>query len=128
MIEFINSILVKIIEFISNDLKLVFLNKDDSIRIVILMLLNTTFRAVNDSIIHHKAFDMLGYFFSKAAAEAPKKNWFHKYFPCFFDFWHLGIVLQTLCLVGVVFIATNSLIFVASILVARGLLFNIIYK
>lgn len=128
MIELINSFLVKIIDFISSDLTPVFLNKDDSVNIVIYMLLNTTFRAINDSIIHHNAYKNFGYFFSKEAAEAPKKNWFHKYFPMCYDFWHLGIVLQTLCTIEIVFIATQSIIFVAAILVARGLLFNIVYK
>jgi hypothetical protein len=46
----------------------------------------------------------------------------------FYDMWHLSKVLQTLCTIGIVFIATKSFIFVASILVARGLLFNIVYK
>jgi hypothetical protein len=46
----------------------------------------------------------------------------------FHDFWHLSKVLQTLCTVGVIYIATGSFIFVAAILVARGLLFNIVYK
>ena len=96
--------------------------------IAILLLLQTTFRAINDSIIHHDAYKNFGYFFSKEAAEATKKNLFHKYFPCFFDMWHLGIVLQTICTIGVVFIATQSIIFVLSILLLRGLLFNVIYK
>ena len=96
--------------------------------IAILLLLQTTFRAINDSIIHHDSFKEYGKFFSREYAERNKINLFHKYFPCFFDMWHLGIVLQTICTIGVVFIATNSIIFVLSILLLRGLLFNVIYK
>ena len=96
--------------------------------IAILLLLQTTFRAINDSIIHHDAYKNYGYFFSKEAAEAPKKNWFHEYFPMFFDMWHLGIFMQSFCIIGVIYIVTNSIIFVLSILLLRGLLFNLIYK
>jgi hypothetical protein len=94
----------------------------------ILLILQSVFRAINDSIIHHDSFAVFGKYFSREYADRNKINWFHRYFPMFFDAWHLGIVLQTLCLVGVVFIATNSLVFVACILVARGLIFNVIYK
>lgn len=96
--------------------------------IAILLLLQTCLNAVSDSIVHHDAYKSWGYFFSKTAAEAPKFSWFHRYFPMFFDFWHLSKVLQTLCTVGVIYIATGSIIFVVAILVARGLLFNIVYK
>jgi hypothetical protein len=78
--------------------------------------------------VHHDAYKNYGYFFSKEAAEAPKFDWIHRYFPLFYDFWHLSKVLQTLCTVGVIYIATGSFIFVIAILVARGLLFNIVYK
>jgi hypothetical protein len=98
------------------------------IYIAILLLLQTTLDAFKDSIVHHNAYKSWGYFFSKDAAEEPKYNWFHRYFPMFYDAWHLSKVLQSLCTVGIVFIATQSLIFVAAILVVRGLLFNIIYK
>jgi len=94
----------------------------------ILLLLQTCLNAMSDSIVHHDAYKNYGYFFSKKAAEAPKFNWFHRYFPMFFDMWHLGKVLQTLCTAGIVLIATGSFIFVIAILVARGLLFNIVYK
>jgi hypothetical protein len=94
----------------------------------ILLLVQTILNAIQDSITHHDGYKSWGYFFSKDAAEEPKYNWFHKYFPMFFDMWHLSKVLQTLCIVGIILISTNSLIFVAAILVARGLLFNIIYK
>jgi len=94
----------------------------------ILLLLQSAFRAANDSIIHHDSFAIYGKFFSREYAEQNKRNWFHKYFPMFYDAWHLGIVLQTLCLVGVVFVATQSILFVVAILVGRGLLFNIVYK
>ena len=98
------------------------------IYIAILLLVQTTLNAIADSIVHKDSYKNYGYFFSKAAAEAPKRNWFHKYFPMFYDFWHLSKVLQTLCTAGVVYIATGLIIFVAVILVARGLLFNIVYK
>jgi hypothetical protein len=94
----------------------------------ILLLLQTTFNAIQDSITHHDGYKNLGFFFTKKAAEQNKRNWFHKYFPMFYDMWHLSKVLQTLCIVGIILISTKSLIFVAAILVARGLLFNIIYK
>jgi hypothetical protein len=98
------------------------------IEYAILLLLQSAFRAVNDSIIHHDSFAIYGKFFSREYAERNKINWFHKYFPMFFDMWHLGVVLQTLCLVGVVFIATQSILFVVAVLIGRGLIFNIIYK
>ena len=94
----------------------------------ILLLLQTCLDAFRDSIVHHDAYKSWGYFFSKQAAEAPKFNWFHRYFPMFYDGWHLSKVLQTLCIVGLIYIATGSIVFVAAILVARGLLFNIVYK
>ena len=94
----------------------------------ILLLTQTILNAISDSITHHDGYKTWGYFFSKDAAEEPKYNWFHRYFPVFYDAWHLSKVLQTLCTVGIVFIATKSIIFVAAILVARGLLFNIVYK
>jgi len=96
--------------------------------IAILILLQTCLDAFRDSIVHHDAYRSWGYFFSKQAAEAPKFNWFHRYFPMCYDFWHLGKVLQTLCTAGIVLIATGSFVFVAVILVVRGLLFNIVYK
>jgi hypothetical protein len=98
------------------------------IEYAILLLLQSAFRAVNDSIIHHDSFAIYGKFFSREYAERNKQNWFHKYFPMFYDAWHLGVVLQTLCLVGVVFIATQSILFVVAVLIGRGLIFNIIYK
>ena len=98
------------------------------IYIAILLLLQTTLDAFKDSIVHHNAYKSWGYFFSKDAAEEPKYNWFHRYFPMFYDAWHLSKVLQSLCTIGIVFIATQSIIFVAAILVVRGLLFNIVYK
>ena len=94
----------------------------------ILLLLQTCLNAMSDSIVHHDAYKNYGYFFSKEAAEAPKFSWFHRYFPMFYDGWHASKVLQTLCTVGVIYIATGSIIFVVAILVARGLLFNIVYK
>ena len=94
----------------------------------ILLLLQTCLNAMSDSIVHNDAYKNYGYFFSKEAAEAPKFSWFHRYFPMFYDGWHASKVLQTLCTVGVIYIATGSFIFVAAILVARGLLFNIVYK
>lgn len=96
--------------------------------IAILLLLQTTLNAISDSIIHHDSYKNYGLFFSKEHAERDKQNWFHKYFPMFYDFFHLSKVLQTLCTIGVVFIATNSIVFVLSILLLRGLLFNLIYK
>jgi hypothetical protein len=98
------------------------------IYIAILLLVQTILNAIGDSIVHHNAYKSWGYFFSKEAAEAPKFNWIHRYFPLFYDAWHLSKVLQTLCTVGVIYIATGSIIFVIAILVARGLLFNIVYK
>jgi hypothetical protein len=94
----------------------------------ILLLTQTILNAISDSITHHDGYKTWGYFFSKDAAEEPKYNWFHRYFPMFYDAWHLSKVLQTLCTIGIVFIATKSIIFVAAILVVRGLLFNIVYK
>ena len=94
----------------------------------ILLLVQTILNAISDSITHHDGYKSWGYFFSKDATEHYKYNWFHRYFPMFYDAWHLSKVLQTLCKIGIVFIATKSFIFVAAILVARGLLFNIVYK
>jgi len=96
--------------------------------IAILLLLQTCLNAINDSIIHHDSFKIYGKFFSREYAERNKQNLFHRYFPMFYDFWHLSKVLQTLCTIGIVFIATQSILFIVIILIARGLLFNIIYK
>lgn len=99
-----------------------------SIIIVTLLLLQTCLNALSDSIIHHDPFINLGYFFSKDAAEARKKNWIHKYFPMFHDFWHLSKVLQTVCTMGVVYVATTSIVLIVILLILRGLLFNIVYR
>lgn len=100
----------------------------NEIIIVILLLLQTCLNAVSDSIIHNDPFINFGYFFSKDAAEARKKNWIHKYFPMVHDFWHLSKVLQTVCTMAVVYIATTSIVLIAILLILRGLLFNIVYK
>jgi hypothetical protein len=96
--------------------------------IAILLVLQTSLNAISDSIIHHDSFKELGYFFSRKAYGAKKENWFHKYFPMFYDFWHLSKVLQTMCTMGIVYIATSSILFIAVMLVVRGLWFNAIYK
>tara|TARA_R110000868_G_scaffold113370_2_gene304335 strand:- start:587 stop:895 length:309 start_codon:yes stop_codon:yes gene_type:complete len=96
--------------------------------IAVLLLVQTSLNAISDSIIHHNSYKGLGYFFSQEAYTARKNNWFHKYFPMFHDFWHLSKVLQTICTMGIVYIATTSLIFIAIMLLLRGLWFNLIYK
>lgn len=93
-----------------------------------LLIVQTVLNAISDSIVHHNSYKNLGYFFSQEAAVAKKENWFDKYFPMFHDFWHLSKVLQTVCTMGIVYIATKSLIFIAVMLVLRGLWFNLIYK
>jgi len=93
-----------------------------------LLVTQTSLNAISDSIIHHNSCKVLGYFFSQEAYVAKKKNWFHKYFPMFYDFWHLSKVLQTICTMGIVYIATGSLIFIAAMLLVRGLWFNVVYK
>jgi hypothetical protein len=96
--------------------------------IAILLIVQVTLDAIGDSIVHHDAYKSWGYFFSKTAAEAPKQNWFHKYYPMFFDAWHASKVLQDLCTMGIVYIATGSLLFVIAMLIVRGLYFNVVYK
>jgi hypothetical protein len=93
-----------------------------------LLVLQTSLNAISDSIMHHNGYKFLGYFFSQEAYVARKENWIHKYFPMFYDFWHLSKVLQTVCTMGIVYIATGSLIFIAAMLLVRGLWFNVIYK
>ena len=46
--------------------------------------------AIKDSIQHHDKFHCWGKFFQKQTAEAPKETLFHKYFPMFYDAWHLA--------------------------------------
>jgi hypothetical protein len=96
--------------------------------IALLLLVQTALNAMADSIVHHDAYKNWGYFFSKTAAEAPKQNWVHKYYPMFYDAWHASKVLQDLCTMGIVYIATGSLLFVISMLIIKGLYFNIVYK
>jgi len=96
--------------------------------IAVLLLVQTSLNAIADSIVHHDAYKSWGYFFSKDAAEEPKYNWFHRYFPMFYDAWHLSKVLQSLCIIVIVYIATGSIIFIAIMLLLRGLWFNLIYK
>ena len=47
-----------------------------------------------DSIVSHDSYKSWGYFFTQAAAWQPKKTLFQKYFPMFFDAWHLAKHLQ----------------------------------
>lgn len=78
-----------------------------------------------DITVHYNAFKKMGFgkFFWKETVEAPKTTWFHKYFPMFYDVWHLCTFLQVcqVCLIVSIpchniycfpiFVITGSLIF-----------------
>ena len=83
-------------------------------------------RAFRDSIAHHDALRAIGYFFSKEAAEAPKKNWLHKYFPMLYDAWHLAVQLEAIVIIFALF--PNNFSLFCIILVVSGLLFNFFYE
>ena len=64
----------------------------------ILLLVQTILNAISDSITHHDGYKSWGYFFSKDATEHYKYNWFHRYFPMFYDAWHLSKTLMLISL------------------------------
>lgn len=60
---------------------------------MILLLLYVALDALRDSIAHHDAYAKLGKFFSRQQSEMVKPIFF-KYFPMFWDAWHLAKFLQ----------------------------------
>ena len=96
--------------------------------IIAIALVYVLLDAVRDDIVHHAAYDWLGRFFSKDAAEAPKQTTFQKYFPMFFDFWHLAKTLQYGCVSAYVGLYFQSIILGIISLVAMSLLFLLAYE
>lgn len=89
------------------------------IHVIIFVIL----KAIMDSISHHNSFKKLGLnkFFWKETAEAPKSTFLHKYFPMFYDMWHLATALQILQIswlvthslpLSLVFYTIGSLVFI----------------
>jgi hypothetical protein len=60
---------------------------------MILLLLYVWLDAIRDSIAHHDAYYKLGKFFSRHQSEMNKPIFF-KYFPMFWDAWHLAKFMQ----------------------------------
>lgn len=60
---------------------------------MILLLLYVALDAIRDSIAHHDAYAKLGKFFSRQQSEMVKPIFF-KYFPMFWDMWHLAKFIQ----------------------------------
>ena len=92
----------------------------------IFLFLYIFFDAFCDSIVHHDSYKNLGYFFSKQAAETPKKSLFQKYFPMFFDAWHLAKMLKLICFILAIGFVSPLNFGIAIIM--SGLLFNLLYK
>lgn len=78
--------------------------------------------AIRDSIAHHNAYKKLGYFFTQERAEMQKPLFF-KYFPMFWDAWHLAKFLQYNI---IAYLLIQSLAFPLATIV-MSLLFIILY-
>ena len=84
------------------------------IHLMIQLLIFVICDAIKDSIQHHDSLYCLGKFFQKQTVEAPKTTFLHKYFPMFYDAWHLAksvgyIALASMLGLGVI---TTSVIVV----------------
>ena len=60
------------------------------------MILYNVLKSIKDNIAHHDTFKRKGFgkFFWQETAFAKKENVFHKYFPMFYDAWHLSEALM----------------------------------
>lgn len=83
---------------------------------------------VMDAIAHYDFFTKIGwpYFWSRTAKEAPKTNWFYRYFPMFHDAWHLATFLQVFQICLIVSIPCNNVWIFPILLVISGLVFNVL--
>jgi hypothetical protein len=59
---------------------------------------------------------------------APKTTWFHKYFPMFFDIWHLSEALQVLEISFLASMYSPWLILTLPLYIIGSLLFNLFYE
>lgn len=95
--------------------------------VVILALL----KAIADSIVHHDSFKKLGFgkFFWRETVYAQKKSIFHKYFPMFYDMWHLAeaLIVFEVSVVGAWFIG-NILIWSLPLYIFGSVVFLILYE
>lgn len=86
------------------------------------------FNAFQDDIVHHDSYSHWGYFFSKEAAEAPKKSLFHSYFHMFFDAWHLSKFIQYVAYASIVSIVGDKFLYFPISLVGFCLIFIAAYQ
>lgn len=96
--------------------------------IILLLVIVIIIHAVMDDISHHDAYKNLGYFFTKEAAEAPKKNLFHAYFPMFYDAWHLCRFTQVCIYSGIIAILLSNWIMFPVFICVQSLVFIISYQ
>ena len=84
-------------------------------------------KAVMDSISHHDSFKKLNWskFYWRETAEAPKHEFLNKYFPMFYDMWHLSTTLQVLL---VAWLATGTIMGTILLYVIGNLIFVAIYE
>ncbi len=84
-------------------------------------------KAVMDSISHHDSFKKLGWskFFWKETSEAPKHEFFKKYFPMFYDMWHLSTTLQVLM---VAWLSTGTVVGTLILYTLGNMVFVAVYE
>jgi len=86
-------------------------------------------KAIMDLTVHKDYFKKWGYskFFWKETAEGPKTTWFHKYFPMFYDIWHLSTFLQICQICLLLAIPCHNPYCFPVFLIFGGLTFNFLY-
>jgi len=105
--------------------------------ITLIVTLYILLKVFKDLITHHDMFKYYkwGRFFWRETVYAIKKSIFHKYFPMFYDMWHLAEALQILllCIVSVIMAvptATFWFILLCAIIAYTigSLMFNFFYE
>lgn len=83
---------------------------------------------VMDAIAHYDFFTKIGwpYFWSREAKEAPKTNWFHRYFPFAHDAWHAATMIQVVQICFIVSIPCNNIWVFPILLIIGCSVFNIL--
>ena len=84
--------------------------------------------AVKDSIVSHDYYKNLGYFFTQEAAWAEKKSLFQKYFPMFFDAWHLSKHLQYHAIAGILAVSLGCFLVYPIAVFLMSICFIVFYR
>jgi hypothetical protein len=94
---------------------------------MIYVIVFVVLKAVMDSISHHDSFKKLGChkFFWRETAEGPKRTFLQKYFPMFYDMWHLSTTLQVLM---VAWLASGTIVGTLLLYTIGNIVFIAVYE